>query len=142
MTDPPVEPRVHHGLLHGDFDLTDAEQERRDLKHRITSEARTLVERLVLLDADACSEPDLAGALAAVERASEQVEGLPSHVGVGGLNRAPGWAAALTERSPVTGRSNPLAAPLTLAVKATAQSATLPMGGDTKAPTTTATARS
>jgi len=115
VTDADAEPRVHHALLHGEFDLSEAAQERRCLMHRISSETRSLLERIVLLDAAATGAADLQGVLDAVEGASAVVDALPSHRESGGLNRAPGWQAALTERSPISGRSNATSAPLTLA---------------------------
>ena len=115
MIDADAEPRVHHTLLHGEFDLPAEEQQRRDLKHRIAGEMRSLLERVVLLDAGATGAAELEAVLAAVVSASACVDALPSHREQGGLNRASGWPMALTERSPISGRSNPIAAPLTLA---------------------------
>ena len=107
-------PRVHHALLHGNFDLAPEEAERRDVMHRVCEEARSLGERLVLLDATTSDSAGLAEVLSSLEALSARVDALPSHREGGGLNRAPSWQAALTERSPVSGRSNPISAPLTL----------------------------
>lgn len=114
MTDADPDPHVHHGLLHGDFELTGEQLRRRDLMHRISNEARTLVERVALLDATATEAVELEAVREALAAASARVDALPSHREGGGLNRASGWPAALTERSPISGRSNPVSAPLTL----------------------------
>lgn len=114
MTDADPDPHVHHGLLHGDFELTDEQRQMRELMHRISIETRTLIERVVLLDATATGATELRAVLDAVAAASACVDALPSHREGGGLNRASGWPAALTERSPISGRSNPVSAPLTL----------------------------
>jgi acyl-coenzyme A thioesterase PaaI-like protein len=109
-----AEPHMYHGLLHGDFDLTDAQRRRRELMHRISRETSALVERVVLLAADASEAAGLEAVLGALETTSARVDALPSYRERGGLNRAPGWEAALTERSPISGRRNPIAAPLVI----------------------------
>lgn len=106
-----------HFLLHGDLELSASEQRRRDLKHELVEVARRLGEQIVLLDAGSASEGELQELLGAVEAASGRADAIADHRERGGLNRAPGWEAALTERSPISGRSNPLAAPLTLVVE-------------------------
>lgn len=103
---------MHHSLLHGDFDLTPEEGLLRDLKHQICEEARTLVERIVLIDAVGGDVTRLGEVLDRIRGISESIYGQPSHGETGGMNRATSWQAALTERSPISGRSNPLAAPL------------------------------
>ena len=107
-------PRVHHSLLHGDFDLTEQEEELRELKHRICEEAGALVERVVLIDAVGGEAERLSEVLDGVRALSAGIDEQPSYRDRGGMNRAASWEAALTERSPISGRSNPMAAPLTL----------------------------
>lgn len=112
-SDPGREPsRAHHLGLHGELDLSPEEEHRREIKHRIADEVRRLTERVVLLDAASSGEADLRPVLDAAHALSERLAALPAHPD--GLNRAAGWEAALTERSPVSGRSNPLAVPLTV----------------------------
>lgn len=103
---------LHPALLHGDFELSREEAERRELQHRICEEAGLLAEKIVLTDAVRADAGGLREVLAAIRALSERVDSLPSHPD--GLNHAPGWQAALTERSPISGRSNPIAAPLFL----------------------------
>lgn len=101
-------------MLHGDFSLADEAARRRRLKHRFTDAVRALSEEATLLDARDTSEGELASLLEAVEDVTERIGRAPSLRRHGGLNDAPDWQAALTERSPISGRSNPAAAPLEL----------------------------
>lgn len=100
-------------MLHGDLELTDPEQRRRDLKHALVDAARRLDEQILLIDAGGATEEEMQEVLTAVESASGCADKIATHR-EGGLNRATGWEGALTERSPISGRSNPVAAPLTL----------------------------
>ena len=104
---------VRHRMLHGDFELSAAEHRRRELKHHLAAEVRRLVEHAALVDAVSCSEGELERAVDAV-RATTEVLGVLDSLRHQGLNATAGWQGALTERSPVSGRSNPLAAPLDL----------------------------
>lgn len=101
-------------MLHGEFALTDGEARRRTLKHRLTEAVRALSEEAALLDAGESSEEELASLLEVLEDVAERIGRAPSLRRYEGLNNAPDWQAALTERSPISGRSNPAAAPLKL----------------------------
>lgn len=111
---PPRVTEMHRMMLHGAPDLSEAEARRRDLKHELTESMRRLVEDAAMVDASECDEAELAELVGEVRRLSARFEALPSHRRYGGLNEAVGWEGALTERSPVSGRGNPLAAPLEL----------------------------
>lgn len=106
-------PRSHR-MLHGDFSLTDDAARRQELKHRFTEAVRALDEEAALLDAGERGEEELVSLLGAVEELAERIRQGPSLRRFDGLNNAPDWQAALTERSPISGRSNPVAAPLEL----------------------------
>lgn len=107
-------PRTHHRMLHGDFALSEEAERGRQLKQRLAEAVRGLTEEAALVDAEEGSPEELAALLEAVEATTERIRRAPSLRRHGGLNGAPGWQAALTERSPVSGRSNPAAAPLEL----------------------------
>jgi len=104
--------QIHLALLQGDVDATPQEQERRDLKHEMVEEAAALVERIVLLDAAGGDAAAMRAVVSDLRALSARIDLQPSYRERGGMNRAAGWEAALTERSPISGRSNPLAAPL------------------------------
>jgi hypothetical protein len=97
-------------------DLGAEQTRRRDLKHRLAQSVRRLVEDAALVDAaGAASDSDLERLIAAVDAAAVQFGGVPSHRDKGGLNYDDeDWETALLERSPISGCSNPLAAPLVI----------------------------
>jgi acyl-coenzyme A thioesterase PaaI-like protein len=90
--------------------LAPEDEERRQAKRRLVAETRRLVESVALVDA---TEADVAALTAHVSRAADAVETAPS-LRADGLFAAPGFASHLAERSPISGLSNPLAAPLEL----------------------------
>jgi hypothetical protein len=98
-----------------------ADERRRELKRRLADAVRRVVEDGALVDAAQASEADLESLIAATETLSAQFAAVASHRENGGLNyEGSGWEGALIERSPISGHSNPLAAPLVVE----------PMGGD------------
>jgi len=72
-------------------------------------EAKTVVERVALLDAERTEDGDLADLIEATTALSTALDAHPSLREKGGLSAS---GAVLTERSGISGRSNPLAAPL------------------------------
>ena len=61
------------------------------------------------------TEADLERLIAGAEALAGQFEAVPSHRDKGGLNYDENeWEGALLERSPISGHSNPLAAPLVI----------------------------
>ena len=94
-------------------DLAQEEDERREAKRRLVAETRRLVEAVALLDAAATSEDEMDALTARVAAATAEVESPPS-LRERGLYAAPGFASRLAERSPISGQSNPVAAPLRL----------------------------
>ncbi|MEY2568179.1 MAG: hypothetical protein QOE35_2708 [Actinomycetota bacterium] len=93
-------------------DLAPADELRRDAKRRVVEQTRKLVEAVALLDAGSMEAIDLEGLAEAVGSLTGDVLDEPSlrH----GLFGAPGFQGNLGERSPISGESNPLAAPLRL----------------------------
>jgi len=85
-------------------------------KHRLVEEAKRIVEAVALLDVDRASEDDLVIAIETTSRHAEALDRLPSLRERGGLSAAGGDDAILTERSGISGRSNPLAAPLEITI--------------------------
>lgn len=84
-------------------------------KHRMAADVRAIIEHLVGLDVEAMSPAELAelGELTAGLRA--RLAELPDRRANGSLATSPLPEGALVERSPVSGRGNPLAPPLTYA---------------------------
>ena len=96
--------------------LTDdpAEDTPRAAKHRLVREVKRIVRRTALLDV-ADTDPAEVNRLAADAKGlADSLEELPSLLAFGGMAVAPLADAALLERSPVSGRSNPVAPPLHL----------------------------
>jgi hypothetical protein len=90
-----------------------ADGRRRELKRRLADAVRRVVEDAALVDAAQASDADLESLIAGTETLSRQFAALASHRENGGLNYdGSGWEGALIERSPISGNSNPLAAPL------------------------------
>jgi hypothetical protein len=93
-------------------DLAPADERRRDAKRRLVEQTRRLIEEVALLDAADCDDAVIDELTERVGAAADAVADLPSCRRHGGLYSAPGFASALLERSPVSGVSNPVAAPL------------------------------
>jgi hypothetical protein len=94
--------------------LSPAGARRRELKRRLADVVRRIVEDAALVDAtQAASDADLEALIAGAENLAAQLRAVPSHRAKGGLNYdGSDWEGALIERSPISGYSNPLAAPL------------------------------
>jgi hypothetical protein len=94
--------------------LDPAQERRRQLKHRLAGAVRAMVENAALVDATAtASDNELEALIVATEELAARMAAVPSHRERGGLNYDEGdWEGALLERSPVSGRSNPVAPPL------------------------------
>ena len=86
---------------------------RRQRKHGLAAELRQLIEDVLLLDADEVQEADLAQAEHLLRTARQFVGGLPDLRASGGVYGSAG-DASLYERSPLSGRCNAMAAPLTV----------------------------
>ncbi|MEO6204644.1 MAG: hypothetical protein ABIO67_04580 [Mycobacteriales bacterium] len=86
--------------------------ERRLRKHALADELRGLIGDLVMLDVESSDEVGLAELEERVSAARKAISVLPDVRAVG-LHASP-HDASLFERSPLSGRSNPLAAPLVL----------------------------
>jgi hypothetical protein len=95
-------------------DLAPTEERRREAKRRLVEQTRRLVEEAALLDAAECDDTAIDALTARVAGAADEVAAQPSLRRHGGLFSSPGFASALLERSPVSGESNPVAAPLRL----------------------------
>jgi acyl-coenzyme A thioesterase PaaI-like protein len=109
---PPLPTDAHRAWIRDD----PPEGSQRALKHQLVRTTKRLIEAVALLD---IHETDAARLRALVEQAdavAEQAETLPTHRGRGSLALARTEDAALMERSGISGRSNPLAAPLHLAI--------------------------
>jgi acyl-coenzyme A thioesterase PaaI-like protein len=85
---------------------------RRQRKHALADQLRGLIGDLVMLDVEAVDEEQLTELEERVSLARKAFIGLPDVRGVG--LHGSGDDASLFERSPLTGRSNALAAPLVL----------------------------
>jgi hypothetical protein len=91
--------------------------DRRTAKHRLVQETRRLVEEVALVDTRT-GDVDLLQSLAEdVNTLAVRVGTVPSLRADGGLALADSGDSVLTERSPISGRSNPLASPLHLEVR-------------------------
>jgi hypothetical protein len=102
------------GLFTTAQNLAPEEERRRAAKRRLVEAARRLMEEVALLDAGSTPDGDIDGLTARVGEAADAVGRHASLRDHGGLYSAPGFAARLLERSPISGESNPLAAPLRL----------------------------
>ncbi len=99
---------------HTTYDGHDPVEDRpRAAKHALVRSVKRLIELTAHLDVEACD--DLSGiedVTARVDAVSDALESLPSLHERGGLGSAGGDDGALLERSGISGRSNPLAAPV------------------------------
>lgn len=84
----------------------------RAAKHRLTREVKRMIESVALLDAHRVDDDERDALVAQARQLADRLGRLPSLKEKGGLALAGGDDAALLERSGITGRSNPLAAPL------------------------------
>jgi acyl-coenzyme A thioesterase PaaI-like protein len=84
-------------------------------KHRLVAEVKRLVDRVALLDVGAVEATDV-DALTALVTAAADATSAQATLADTGLAQAPGPDHALAERSPFSGRANPLAAPMTITV--------------------------
>ena len=105
-------------VFRGSRDLPPVESRRRALKHRLADAVRRVIEDAALVDAsNAATDAELEVLIAGVEQLATQFKSVPSHRDKGGLNYDENeWEGALLERSPISGHSNPLAAPLVVEV--------------------------
>lgn len=81
-------------------------------KHMLVEEAKKVVERVALLDTDKIDEDAFAGLIEATAQLAEVLDRPPSLRERGGLSAGGGDDGILTERSGISGRSNPLAPPM------------------------------
>jgi hypothetical protein len=95
-------------------DLDPADDRRREAKRRLVDEARRLIEEVALLQATEADEDVIDELTAQVAALTKEIGSAPSLREHGGLYGAPGFEQTLAERSPISGSSNPLAAPLRL----------------------------
>jgi hypothetical protein len=90
------------------------EDERRATKHRLVREVKRVVDNTALLDVGANETEQLAAFAAEAAALADHLEDAPSLRAFGGAAVSGPADAVLAERSPVSGRSNPLAPPLHL----------------------------
>ena len=101
---------------HDNWDLAEPPEEgARAAKHRLVAEAKRLVDLVALLDV-ADLDPTGVDALTALVAGAADAAATQPTLAETGLARAPGGDHALAERSPFSGRANPLAAPMTITV--------------------------
>jgi acyl-coenzyme A thioesterase PaaI-like protein len=87
----------------------------RAAKHRLVAEVKRLVDLVALLDVGDADPVHVDALTALVATAADAAAGHPT-LAETGLAQAPGPDHALAERSPFSGRANPLAAPMTITV--------------------------
>lgn len=92
-----------------------AHEGRRGEAHRLASEMRRVIERLVMVDAP---EEDLRAAADAAANFADRLTGLPSSRWYEGYSEAAnaGSPSAFFDHSPIIGLANPLAAPIKMSV--------------------------
>src|SRR5205807_5221718 len=90
------------------------EDEARAAKHRLVREVKRIVDNVALLDVGANETDDLNDFADEASTLADRVERAPSLRAFGGAAVAGPADAVLAERSPISGRSNPLASPLHL----------------------------
>jgi acyl-coenzyme A thioesterase PaaI-like protein len=81
-------------------------------KHQLVEEAKKIVERVALLDTERVGEDNFAELIEATALLAEVLDHPPSLRERGGLSASGGDDCILTERSGISGRSNPLAPPI------------------------------
>jgi acyl-coenzyme A thioesterase PaaI-like protein len=90
------------------------ETEKRAWKHRLVHQTKLIVEAVALLDLELTDAAELEDLVAEAIALADNVAARPSLQALGGLALVGGDDSALLERSPFSGRSNPLAPPLHL----------------------------
>lgn len=90
------------------------EDEGRAAKHRLVREIKRSIDSAALLDVGANETDDLSSFADEAQALADRLEKAPSLRAFGGAGVAGPADAVLAERSPVSGRSNPLAPPLHL----------------------------
>ena len=90
------------------------EKGRRAQKHQLVGQVKEIVERAALLDIDELDEDQMADLIEATAGLATELDRQPSLRERGGLAKAGGDHWVLTERSGISGRSNPLAPPMVL----------------------------
>jgi len=93
------------------------EDERRAAKHRLVREVKRIVDSTALLDVGANEQGDIDAFADAAADLADRLAQAPSLRAFGGAAVAGPADAVLSERSPVCGRSNPLAPPLHLEIE-------------------------
>lgn len=83
-------------------------------KHRLVAAVRRLAEAAQLLEADLVDATAVDDLVARVDEVIERLDGHPSIRAYGTISGFPGWQSELGERSPISGETNPIAAPLRL----------------------------
>jgi acyl-coenzyme A thioesterase PaaI-like protein len=91
--------------------LVPEDEQRREAKRRLVAETRRLVEAVALVDGAATSDAEVEALTARVAAVTAEIESAPS-LREQGLFSSKGFSSHLAERSPISGQSNPLAAPL------------------------------
>jgi len=90
------------------------EDAKRAAKHRLVREVKRVIDNTALLDVGASEQADLERFGDEVQELADRLEQLPSLRAFGGAAVAGPADAVLAERSPISGRSNPIAPPLHL----------------------------
>jgi acyl-coenzyme A thioesterase PaaI-like protein len=111
---PPTPPSRGEQLASAWFPASSQPSATRQRKHALAARLRKIAADFVQLDIGACSTQELDALEAEVAALSVRLSGTPSLRRHGSSSHAPGDDGLLFERSPITGRSNPLAAPLVL----------------------------
>lgn len=93
-------------------EMAPVDEGRRHLKRTLAAAAGEVAEAIVLLDAMAGSEDELEGHIASATALLERLRRSPSLRAAGGPRSAMSWQSGLTDRSPISGQSNPVAPPL------------------------------
>jgi len=81
-------------------------------KHALTRAVKRVIELSALLDVDAVPVDTVERVTAEIDAVADRLAALPSLLAKGGLASCGGHQGALLERSGISGRSNPLAAPV------------------------------
>ena len=89
-----------------------AEDPARAVKHRLVREVKRLIELTAHLDVHEADLAEVDVVAEAIRTTTDRLEPMPSLHAKGGLGLVGGDDGALLERSGISGRSNPLAAPL------------------------------
>jgi len=107
-------PSSSHEVYDRWFTLGDQADPRRARMHALVERLRRIGDAVVLLDPETSQDAHLALAEEAADQLERQVAVLPHHRNHGTAAGAPVPASMLSERSPISGRMNVAAPPLTL----------------------------